>query len=96
MSDLTQTCTQCGKKFLVIKPEQEFLQKKGLALPELCPHDRQARRLSQRGERNLYRTTCQQCKANVITTYDPEKVKSQILCRKCYQEYFDKNDPIIP
>lgn len=96
MSDITQICSQCGKKFLIIELEQEFLTKRGLPLPDLCPADRQARRLARRGERNLYRTTCQQCKASVITTYDPAKATSKILCRQCYQEYFDKNDPLIP
>lgn len=95
MPDITHTCTQCGKKFLVIPQEQEFLRKKSLPLPTLCPTDRQARRLAFRGERSLFRTTCQNCGANVVTSYDPVKATSKILCQKCYVEYYDKNDALI-
>lgn len=96
MADITQTCVQCGKKFLVIDVEQEFLKKKRLPIPTLCPTDRQARRLAGRGERTLYKTTCRECSATVITSYDPKTVTSPVLCRTCYEAYFDKNDPIIP
>lgn len=92
MADITQTCNVCGKKFLVITQEQEFLQKKGLPLPTVCPTDRQARRLKTRGERTLYKTTCQKCGAKTITSYDPAKAKSKILCRKCYLDFFEKTE----
>jgi hypothetical protein len=92
MADITETCEECGKKFLIIEQEQEFLQKKGLPLPKICPTDRQKARLSQRGERNLYKTNCQNCGASMITTYDPTKVTNKILCKKCYLEYFEKTD----
>lgn len=94
MADVTQMCTKCGKKFLVIEVEQEFLNKKRLPLPTLCPSDRQARRLESRGERALYRTTCQKCGANMITSYDPKTAPNKILCKKCYLEFFEKTDPL--
>ena len=96
MPDITQTCTQCGKKFLVIPQEQEFLEKKGLPLPTLCPTDRQARRLATRGERTLYKTTCQQCGNQVITSYDPAKATGKILCKKCYIDFFEKTELVTP
>lgn len=92
MSDITQVCKTCGKKFLVIEKEQKFLKKKGLPFPDICPTDRQALRVKNRGERTLYKTTCQQCGASVITSYDPKSVTNKILCRKCYGEYFEKNE----
>jgi hypothetical protein len=92
MSDITQICGSCGKKFLIIAQEKEFLQKRGMPLPTLCPTDRQARRLETRGERTLYKTTCQQCGKDVVTSYDPAKAVSKILCKKCYLEYFEKNE----
>ncbi len=88
MVDITQTCTQCGKKFLIIDQEQEFLTKKQLPSPTLCPTDRQARRLAGRGERALYKTTCQECATSMITSYDPAKATSKILCKTCYSKYF--------
>ncbi|MBI4058220.1 zinc-ribbon domain containing protein [Candidatus Gottesmanbacteria bacterium] len=94
MSDITQTCTKCGKQFLIIVQEQEFLQKKGLSFPTLCPADRQVRRLANRGERMLYKTTCSQCGNRVITSYDPAKATSPILCKTCYVNYFETHDPL--
>jgi len=96
MQDTTQICSQCGKKFLVIVQEQEFLHKKNLPLPTLCPTDRQTRRLATRGERTLYKTTCQQCGNSVITSYDPKTAESKILCNKCYLDYFEKHDALLP
>lgn len=92
MVDITQICKLCGKKFLIIEPEQEFLKKKGLPFPVICPTDRQAARVKNRGERTLYKTICQLCGTNVITSYDPKSVSNKILCRKCYAEYFEKNE----
>jgi len=96
MADITQICKKCGKKFLVIEIEQEFLKKKSLPLPTMCPSDRQLRRLVNRGERFLYRTKCQQCGAKMITSYDPAKVTSQILCKKCYREYYETHELVQP
>ncbi len=96
MADRTATCTTCGKKFLIIDQEQEFLKKKGLPLPTLCPSDRQLRRLEGRGQRSLFRTTCQECGSSMVTSYDPTNVTSKILCKACYLAYFEKNDPIQP
>lgn len=95
MEPIKKTCQQCKKEFWVIKQEQEFLQKLGLPHPTACPGCRQARRLKDRGERNLYRTVCQQCGKNIIVSYDPQKETRKILCRKCYLEYFEKNSPLI-
>ena len=92
MPDITQVCTACGKKFLIIAQEQEFLHKRGMPLPALCPTDRQGQRLATRGERSLYKTICQQCGKDVVTSYDPAKAVSKILCKKCYLEYFEKNE----
>lgn len=94
MADITQTCTQCGKKFLIIDQEQEFLKKKQIPFPTLCPSDRQARRLAGRGERALYKTTCQECTASMITSYDPAKATSKILCKTCYRKYFEIHEMV--
>lgn len=95
MADITQACLQCGKKFLVIAQEQEFLKKKQLPFSTLCPTDRQARRLADRGERTLYKTTCQECGKSVITSYDPAKATSKILCKTCYLKYFETHEMVI-
>lgn len=95
MDKVKRVCTQCGKEFWIIKQEQEFLQKMGLPLPTKCPTCRQARRLEERGGRQLYRTTCQQCGKKIVVTFDPEKETRKILCRQCYRDYFEKNSVLI-
>lgn len=94
MADVVETCQKCGKKFLIIDQEQEFLKKKQLPLPTLCPTDRQARRLAGRGERALYKTTCQECAVSMITSYDPAKATSKILCKTCYSKHFATHEMV--
>jgi len=95
MADVTKICTQCDRKFLVIDLEQKFLKKKNLPFPTLCPSDRQGRRLASRGERTLYKTTCQECGDSVITSYDPVKATSKILCKTHYLKYFETHEMVI-
>ncbi|MBI3341546.1 zinc-ribbon domain containing protein [Candidatus Curtissbacteria bacterium] len=59
MANITQTCTNCNKQFLVIDQEQAFLRQKSLPLPVTCPACRQQRRLALRGGRQLFRSKCQ-------------------------------------
>jgi len=92
MEDIKISCQKCNKDFLIIKQEQEFLAKVGLPLPKMCPTCRQTERLKARGERKLYRTVCQKCGKNIIVTYNPKAQKSQILCKKCYLDYFEKEN----
>lgn len=95
MENIKKTCRNCNCEFWIIKQEQEFLSRSSLPLPENCPSCRQSRRLKDRGERNLYRTTCQQCSKNIIVTYDPKKETRKILCKPCYLDYFEKNSALI-
>jgi len=91
----TQTCTNCSKQFLIIDKEQEFLKEKNLPLPLQCPSCRQLRRLTLRGQRNLYKTKCHKCSKEIVVSFDPERVKNIILCKQDYEQYFMENDPII-
>ncbi len=95
MQNITATCSQCGKQFLILDREQRFLQEKSLPLPTHCPSCRQLRRLSLRGERALYKTKCQKCGKDIIVSYDPQKIKNPIFCKEDYEKYFQENDPII-
>ncbi len=95
MANMTLTCKVCNRQFLVIDQEQAFLKEKNLPLPTNCPGCRQERRLKLRGERALYRTTCQKCRKEIIVAYDPKVVKNMILCRQDYEQYYLENDPII-
>lgn len=95
MEDIKKTCHSCGKDFLVIVQEQEFLKKMGLPLPKNCPTCRQIKRISLRGERRLYKTTCQKCGKEIIVSFDPKKETRQILCKKCYLDYFEKENILL-
>lgn len=95
MQPVKATCRTCSKEFWIIPQEQEFLQKMNLPFPFHCPGCRQERRLKDRGERQLYRTTCQNCNKNIIVSYDPQKEKRKILCKTCYLDYFEKNSAVI-
>ena len=95
MEQVKKTCVTCGKEFWVIKQEQEFLKKMNLPHPTNCPGCRETRRIKERGERSLYRTTCKQCNKNIIVTYDPQKETRMILCKKCYLDWFEKNPVLI-
>lgn len=96
MASITQTCSQCRKRFLVIDQEQSFLTEKKLPLPTHCPSCRQLRRLSLRGaERMLYKTQCQKCGKDIVVARDPKTTKNAIFCRKDYEQYFNENDPIV-
>jgi transposase-like protein len=95
MASQTATCADCGKQFLIIDPEQKFLQDKNLPLPKNCPTCRQMRRLRLRGERQLYRTKCQKCQKDIVVSYDPSKVKNMILCKEDFGKFYEENDPII-
>jgi len=95
MANITAVCAICNKQFLIIDQEQEFLKERGYPLPLSCPLCRQKRRLSLRGERKLYKTTCQECGKGMIVTFDPEKIKQKILCKEHYLKFFAENDPVI-
>lgn len=95
MANIKQICAKCNKEFLIIDPEQEFLKQKNLPLPANCPTCRQTRRLLLRGDRQLFKTKCQKCGKDIVTSYGPAKVKQMILCKEDYEKYFEENDPII-
>jgi DNA-directed RNA polymerase subunit RPC12/RpoP len=96
MATINQVCAKCGRQFLVIDQEQEFLSKKGISFPTSCPSCRQLRRLSLRGgERALYKTKCQQCGKEIITSFDPNKTPNKILCKEDYEKYFSENEALI-
>lgn len=95
MQPVKRTCINCKKEFWVIPQEQKFLKEMSLPLPANCPSCRAARRMQERGERMLYRTTCQNCNKSIIVAFDPKKETRKILCKECYLDYFEKNSALI-
>lgn len=95
MANATATCSKCKRQFLIIDQEQKFLQDKQLPMPVMCPSCRQERRLLLRGGRQLFKAKCQKCGKDMVTSYDPSKVKQMVLCKEDYEHWFEENDPII-
>ena len=82
------TCSDCGKKFLVIAQEQDFLQRKNLPLPTQCPTCRQAVRLALRNERKMYNRKCDKCGQTILATFSDDVV-FPVYCQKCFWEYIN-------
>lgn len=96
MPNITQTCNKCSKQFLIIEPEQKFLQDKNLPLPTQCPTCREQRRISLRGSgRQLFKATCSKCGKEIIVAFNPQTVPNPIYCKKDYDQYLLENDCII-
>lgn len=92
MAEERKVCKKCKTEFWVLSQEKKFLEERKLPLPENCPSCRQTRRLSLRGERRLYRTTCQQCGKSILVTYNPQEMKSKILCQLCFKKYIEETE----
>lgn len=75
----------CGKDFLVVPQEQEFYERKDIAMPIFCPAHRHAHRMALRNERKLYNRKCDKCQSSILSTY-PEDVEYTIYCQKCFWE----------
>lgn len=87
-------CSKCNKQFKIIKQEIEFLQRKGLSLPGMCPNCREARRQALRNPRQLIKSKCDKCGKELITTpkVDPN---IKVYCDVCFKDYLNTTDPII-
>lgn len=77
-----KTCKVSGQPFAIFQSDIDFYQKvsptingKKFAIPtpNLCPEERQRRRLCLRNERKLYRRTCDFSGQSIISTYSPDK-----------------------
>src|SRR3972149_8067793 len=92
MPDITQTCRITGKLFVITEEDQKFYEKMGVPLPTLCPQERQRRRHTFRNERNLYQSTCHNCKKSIISMYSPDK-EYLVYCPDCW--WSDNFDPLV-
>ena len=68
-----RTCKVSGKKFTLIQRELNFYKKMDLPLPDLCPEERQRRRLSMRNELNLYKRKSDLTGEEILSVHSPDK-----------------------
>lgn len=80
-----RNCKNCSQAFVVIAPEEDFYDQKGLPKPDDCPTCRHRYRMALRSERKLYRRTCAKCTNKTITIYPPDAPYS-VYCQKCFWE----------
>jgi CxxC-x17-CxxC domain-containing protein len=86
-------CQQCNKQFRLIDMELEFYRKQGYPDPNNCPTCRQKRREALRNPRQFFKKDCDKCGQEMITTHDP-KLKRIVYCMECFQDYFNRVDPL--
>ena len=78
-------CETCGKNYQIQKQELKFYRTMGLPIPHKCPDCRHAERLSLRNPRQLHDRKCDNCSAEIQTTFAPSRPEKE-YCEKCYLE----------
>jgi len=79
----TKKCGFCDKIFEIFPEDFAFYKKIGVPTPSWCPHCRFIRKMAFINERFLYKRTCEQCKAPIISMYHPDLLLP-VWCVKCY------------
>ncbi|MDR1630596.1 MAG: zinc-ribbon domain containing protein [Oscillospiraceae bacterium] len=82
--DRTLVCKECGQEFTFTAGEQEFYAEKGFEnLPQRCKSCRDQRKNAQRGERELFVTTCSVCGGEAKVPFKPREDR-EVLCSECF------------
>ncbi len=87
-------CTKCGNDFLIIDQEEKFLLDHNWPFPEMCPEDRQARRMALRDPRKFHKEKCDTCGKEVIGTYTKKK-GDRVLCHEHWMEWYQSSDHLV-
>ena len=77
------SCEDCKKNYQIQKLELKFYQKLALPIPRECPDCRHMDRVRLRNPRKLFDRKCDNCSADIQTTYAPDKPE-KVFCEKCY------------
>jgi hypothetical protein len=91
MHSETRQCNRCKGEFTLDESDFSFYDKMKVPAPHVCPECRFKMRALWRNEMSLYSgLTCNLCKKNVISIYNP-KSPYTIYCYECYVS--DRWDP---
>ncbi len=83
-SDKTLVCRECNAEFVFSSSEQAFYAEKGFQNePGRCPACRANRRVSNRGERQMFDVICDECGATTQVPFQPRGDRP-VYCRDCY------------
>ncbi len=85
-----RSCASCKSDFAIEPRDFLFYEKMQVPAPALCPRCRFMWRCLFRNERSLYNRTCDNCKASIISMYNP-KLPYVVYCGTCWES--DAWDP---
>ncbi len=76
-------CKNCTIEFEITDLDRKFYNKIEVPEPTLCPDCREQRRLVFNNERKYYKRKCDLCSKDMVSVYDPERIKN-VYCYKCW------------
>ena len=76
-------CQNCKKDFTIEPGDFNFYEKIKVPPPTFCPECRMIRRMTWRNERTIYHRSCDLCKKNTISVYNPD-LSFKVYCYDCF------------
>ena len=84
--DKTLKCKNCGKEFIFTAGEQEFYAEKGFQNePQRCKECRDARKSTNKPQRQLYDAVCARCGKPAKIPFQPTSDRP-VYCSECFAE----------
>ncbi|MDQ5954313.1 MAG: hypothetical protein QG583_241 [Patescibacteria group bacterium] len=85
-------CQNCKQDFVIEPDDFSFYHKLSVPPPTWCPPCRFIRKMTFVNERSLYKRTCENCKASIVTMYHPD-TPIPVWCIKCHlSDVWDARD----
>ena len=82
--DKKLVCKECGQEFIFTAGEQEFYAERGFANePQRCKACRDARKQSQRSEREMFTAVCAGCGKEARVPFKPREDRP-VYCSECF------------
>ena len=83
-TDETLKCKDCGAAFIFTAGEQEFYAERGFQnKPQRCKSCRDAKKQSNKPQRELFTTVCAQCGKEAKVPFQPSNERP-VYCSECY------------
>jgi len=76
-------CEATGRPYKIIEQEFKFYKLHDIPIPRLSPDQRHLDRMALRNPRKLYDRKCDNCGADIRTTYAPDRPE-KVYCEECY------------
>jgi hypothetical protein len=79
----TLSSDQSGLAFKIIPQEFKFYKENEIPLPRITPDERHWERMKKRNPRQLWDRKCENCQADIKTSYAPNRPE-KVYCESCY------------